>query len=61
MKVLIQFMTASVPTTFENVKDVYTKDTLLCLSFIDTKRILKFPLCNIFSIESDYVKEEEKN
>ena len=39
MKVLVQFMTSSLPVTFENVKDVYTKDALLCLSFIDSKRI----------------------
>ncbi len=54
MKVLVQFMTSSLPVTFENVKDVYTKDALLCLSFIDSKRIIKYPLCNVFSIESDY-------
>lgn len=56
MIVLISFMTASVPTRYENVKDVYTKDGLLCLSFNDSTRVLKFPLCNVFCVDSDYQK-----
>lgn len=56
MIVKIQFISASVPAVYENVKDVYTKDALLCLSFENTTRILKFPLCNVFCIDSDYQK-----
>lgn len=54
MKVKIQFISASVPTEFDGVKDVYTKDGLVCVSFISSKRIIKFPLVNVFSIESEY-------
>lgn len=56
MKVFVQFITASVPTIYDNVKDVYTKGALLCLSFTDSPLILKFPLCNIFSVSSTYGK-----
>lgn len=52
MEVIIQFMSSSMPTTYSGVKDVYTKDGLLCLSF--KHKIIKFPLCNVFSIESNY-------
>ena len=54
MKVSIQFISNSVPFVYENVRDVYTKDALLCLCFTNSKRIIKFPLCNVFSVESDY-------
>lgn len=54
MKVKIQFISASVPTEFDGVKDVYTKDGLVCVSFVGSKRIIKFPLVNVFSIESEY-------
>lgn len=57
MRVKVQFISASVPTEFDHVKDVYTKDGLLCLSFIGSNRIIKFPLVNIFAIDSDYEKE----
>lgn len=58
MRVKVQFISASVPTEFDNVKDVYTKDGLLCLSFIGSNRIIKFPLVNIFAIDSDYEYEK---
>ncbi len=54
MIVYIQFISNSVPVVYENVKDVYTKDALLCLSFTNSKTVIKFPLCNVFSIESTY-------
>ena len=50
----IIFTSNSVAHTFYHVKDVYTKDGLLCLSFTVTPIIAKFPLCNIFCINSDY-------
>lgn len=56
MTVFIMFHTASCEAIFEKVKDVYTKDALLCLSFEDKKEIIKFPLCNVFSVRSDYEK-----
>lgn len=59
MIVKIQFISSSLPKTVVNVSDVYTKDGLLCLSFNDSKRILKYPLVNIFSIDSDYVEVQE--
>lgn len=57
MIVKLQFVSASVPTTYKNVKDVYTKGALLCLSFTDSDKILKFPLINVFSVESNYKAE----
>lgn len=54
MTIFISFMSASVPTKYENVSDVYTKDALLCVSFHSSDTIIKFPLCNIFSVWSDY-------
>ena len=54
MTVKIMFHTSSIEQVFDNVKDVYTKDALLCISFKNKKTIIKFPLCNIFSIISDY-------
>ena len=55
MTVKIMFHTSSVEVLYENVIDVYTKDALLCLSFVD--EIIKFPLCNVFSIRSNYKKK----
>lgn len=52
MTVFITFQTAAMETQYNNVKDVYTKDGLLCLSF--EQEILKFPLCNIFCIRHGY-------
>ena len=52
MTVRIMFHTSSMEATYTNVKDVYTKDALLCLSF--ENEIIKFPLCNVFSIRSNY-------
>lgn len=56
MTVKIIFQTNSVPVIYTGVRDVYTKGGLLCLSFDGS--ILKFPLCNVFSVESDYKEEE---
>lgn len=56
MTVYIIFKSSSVAAEYKNVKDVYTKDGLLCLSFKD--EIIKFPLCNIFSIRSNYKFDE---
>ena len=57
MTVEIVFHTNSVPAVYEGVRDVYTKGGLLCLMLDDT--ILKFPLCNIFCVESDYKEVED--
>lgn len=54
MKVYIMFHTSSIEVIYEGVNDVYTKDGLLCLSF--DNEIIKFPLCNVFSIRSNYKK-----
>ena len=56
MIVKIVFQTNSVPVVYTGVRDVYTKGGLLCLSF--DENILKFPLCNIFYVDSDYLGEE---
>ena len=56
MKVYIMFHSSSVEHCYEHVKDVYTKDAMLCLSFTDSKYIYKFPLCNVFSVRSNYEK-----
>lgn len=55
MTVRIMFHTSSIEVVYEDVIDVYTKDALLCLSF--ENEIIKFPLCNIFSIRSNYKKK----
>lgn len=55
MIVKIVFQTNSVPVVYTGVCDVYTKGCLLCLSF--DENILKFPLCNIFYVDSDYEGE----
>lgn len=57
MIVKIIFHSNSVPVVYTGVHDVYTKDGLLCLSF--DENILKFPLCNIFYIDSDYTGGEQ--
>lgn len=57
MDVSIMFHTASCAAVYHNVADVYTKDALLCLSFVNSKLIMKFPLCNVFSITSTYEKK----
>lgn len=56
MIVKIVFQTNSVPVVYTGVRDVYTKGGLLCLSF--DENTLKFPLCNIFYVDSDYSGEE---
>lgn len=59
MRVEIQFIGNSVPKVYVNVKDVYTKDSMLCLSFTHNDVIFKFPLCNIFSVVSNYRRADE--
>lgn len=56
MTAYIMFHTASTEAEYKNVKDIYTKDSLLCLSFTNSEDIIKFPLCNVFSIRSNYKK-----
>jgi hypothetical protein len=58
MTIYIRFHSASMEAAYHNVKDVYTKDSLLCLSFAD--EIIKFPLCNIFSIRSNYKRSDNE-
>lgn len=61
MIVLINFIFTSKPVKYKNVKNVYTKDGLLCLCFNDTENIIKFPLMHIFSIESNYKESDKEN
>lgn len=49
MRVEILFHTSSTPKVMDNVYAVYTKDALCCLQLEDGM-IIKYPLCNIFSI-----------
>lgn len=58
MRVEITFLSSSVPKVYMNVKDVYTKDSMLCLSFTNNDMIFKFPLCNVFSVVSNYKRVE---
>lgn len=51
MKIEILFHTASTPKKCKNVISVYTKDALLCVQYKDGL-IMKYPLCNVFSIGS---------
>jgi hypothetical protein len=34
--------------------NVYTKDALLCVELDDNKTIIKFPLCNVFSVAHEH-------
>lgn len=49
-EVEILFHTSSAPKKIKNVKGVYTKGELLCISFTNSELIVKYPLMNIFSI-----------
>ena len=49
MKVEIMFHTTSTPKKCKKVEAVYTKGGLLCVQF-KTGLIMKYPLCNVFSI-----------
>ena len=53
MKVEILFNTASTPKIVE-ANTVYTKGALLCIELSDNKTILKYPLCNVFSIVHEH-------
>ena len=49
MRVEIIFHTSSTPKIHINAYAVYTKDALLCVQ-LDDGLIMKYPLCNVFSI-----------
>ena len=51
MKIEIIFHSSSTPKECENVVAVYTKGDLLCVEYKDGL-IMKYPLCNVFSIGS---------
>ena len=56
MKAEVTFHTSSTPKKFENVYAVYTKGGLACIHNIDNM-ILKYPLCNIYSIIHPYYED----
>lgn len=49
MKIEIIFQSASTPKKCEDVVTVYTKGGLLCIQYANGL-IVKYPLCNIFSV-----------
>lgn len=51
MKVKIIFHTNATGCVYD-VDDIYTKDALLCLR--KGNLVIKYPLCNIFSIAHEY-------
>lgn len=51
MEIEIIFHTSSAPKKCKDVVAVYTKDGLLCVEH-KNKLIMKYPLCNVFSIAS---------
>lgn len=52
MKVLVHMLSQSQPIEIENVKNVYTKDGLLCVYHDEV--VDKFPLVNIFRVREPY-------
>lgn len=54
MNVAIIFQTNSAPIFYKDINDVYTKNGLLCLRRDKRNEVIKFPLCNIFSIQHEY-------
>ena len=48
----VLFEPASAPKRYQNVKSVYTKGQLICVSFTDSDLLLKWPLYKIFQIAS---------
>ena len=58
MKVGIVFQTNSIINFYEDVDDVYTKGGLLCLRCSNKNEVVKFPLCNIFSIQHEYEPDD---
>lgn len=53
MIVLVHMQSQAQPVKYENVKNAYTKDGLYCL-YLETNKVHKFPLVNIFRVEEDY-------
>lgn len=53
MKVEIFFHTSSTPKTVD-ANAVYTKGGLLCVELSDNKTIIKYPLCNVFSVAHEH-------
>ena len=49
MKIEILFHTSSTPKICRGVVAVYTKGALLCIQY-KSRLIVKYPLCNIFSV-----------
>lgn len=54
MNVAIIFQSNSTPVFYKDINDVYTKNGLLCLRCDKRNEVIKFPLCNIFSIQHEY-------
>jgi hypothetical protein len=55
MKVEIIFKDSSTPKTLD-AYSVYTKGGLLCFMLSDRKTLVKYPLCNVFSIVHEHRK-----
>jgi len=53
MKVEIIFHSSSTPK-IHDAYAVYTKGDLLCVALSDMKNIIKYPLCNVFSIAHEH-------
>lgn len=49
MTIEIIFISSSTPKKCKNVEAVYTKGGLLCIQYKD-RLLIKYPLCNIFSV-----------
>ena len=58
MKVEIVFQSNSTPAVYE-ADDVYTKGSLLCMRSRKENMVVKFPLCNIFSVAHEYFPMED--
>jgi len=55
MKVEVLFMSSSTPKVIDNATAVYTKGALVCIEK-DDGLIIKYPLCNVFSICHEHGK-----
>ena len=53
MQVEILFHSSSTPKKIE-ANAVYTKGALLCVELADNRTILKYPLCNVFSVAHEH-------
>lgn len=58
MKVEIIFQCNANPAVYD-ADDVYTKGGLLCLRNKAENKVVKFPLCNIFSVRHIYHEDKE--